>query len=570
MLYVCIPVHNEAATVGVLLWRIRSVLQDYTREYEVVVYDDGSTDETAEVLEPYRRVLPLTVLRGPVRRGAAAAVDALVRHVVSHTRYPRRDAAVFMQGDFTDRPEDLPELAKRFEGGADLIVGRRAPASAQPEAERRLRTFAPWVLRPFVRLAGVDDLVTGFRLVRISVLRDLARARGGAPLVQGTGWAAQVDFALAVAPYARRVDVVDLPGRYDLRPRPTRLDWWRDLRTLAGYAWRRRGLRVAAGTQAGGERSERADRGAVAPRGDRAAAPADVVVLSAAPSVVAERPSVRGERGERPRRAGRGAAESERAGPAERPERTRRAARGEDAVARSAESERPERPRRVKEGAEPSGEPSTRRTRRGRARGTEEGVPSGVDSPELISEVLAPSVAGDGGAGGELAAPEVSDVVDGDDGDGGAPEVGGEATRRKRVRKRRRKRAAGAGEAAASEDGSEADAEGGAAGAEPFRAAVVTDDGSDGGDRGAGNGSDAEEAVEAPDGEQGEGGERTRKRRRRRRRSRGAGAGGGDDPAGADGTEDVSGVGGSETGVGVAAPRPSGTDRAAEGGGPAS
>jgi glycosyltransferase involved in cell wall biosynthesis len=161
--------------------------QDYTREYEVVVFDDGSTDATAEVLEPYRRVLPLTLLRSATRRGTAAAMDALCRHVAGHTRYPRRDAAVFMQGDFTDRPEDLPELAKRFEGGADLIVGRRPSAPEQPLHERRLRTLAPWVLRPFVRADGVEDLVTGFRLVRVSVLRDLTRARGRRRSPTGAG-----------------------------------------------------------------------------------------------------------------------------------------------------------------------------------------------------------------------------------------------------------------------------------------------------------------------------------------------------------------------------------------------
>ena len=50
MLYLCIPSFNEAPTVGVLLWRIRKVFQEYSREYEVIVYDDGSTDATAETL----------------------------------------------------------------------------------------------------------------------------------------------------------------------------------------------------------------------------------------------------------------------------------------------------------------------------------------------------------------------------------------------------------------------------------------------------------------------------------------------------------------------------------------
>ena len=61
MLYICLPSHNEAATVGVLLWRIRKVFQDYSREYEVLVYDDASTDATRDTLEPYAKVMPLFV-----------------------------------------------------------------------------------------------------------------------------------------------------------------------------------------------------------------------------------------------------------------------------------------------------------------------------------------------------------------------------------------------------------------------------------------------------------------------------------------------------------------------------
>ncbi|MDH5235475.1 MAG: glycosyltransferase, partial [Gemmatimonadota bacterium] len=67
MIYICIPSHDEAPTVGVLLWRIRKVFQEYTREYEVLVYDDASTDTTRDVLAPYAKAMPLTVLGGAAR-----------------------------------------------------------------------------------------------------------------------------------------------------------------------------------------------------------------------------------------------------------------------------------------------------------------------------------------------------------------------------------------------------------------------------------------------------------------------------------------------------------------------
>jgi glycosyltransferase involved in cell wall biosynthesis len=233
VLYICIPSFDEAPTVGVLLWKIRKVFQEFSREYEILVYNDASTDATAETLESYTKVLPLTILGGESRVGYARALTTLCRTATQRTRYARRDAVITLQADFTDQPEHIPELVKRFEGGADIVVAERAAtAPLGPKPVQRLRRFAPWALRWSVQTPGVRDPFGSLRLYRVSVLRDAFKAAGDKPLVAGEGWAANVDLLLGTTPHARRVETVEMEPNYDLRPRETRIKPLADVMNL--------------------------------------------------------------------------------------------------------------------------------------------------------------------------------------------------------------------------------------------------------------------------------------------------------------------------------------------------
>ena len=248
MLYFCIPVYNEAPTIGLLLWQLRKVFREYSREYEVLIFDDGSSDDTADRLVPYAEVLPLTILGGQTRVGYAAALDALFRTAAKRTRYPRRDAVVLLQGDFTERPENLPELIKRFEGGADIVIGERSSSVTTPSAVRRLRRIAPWVIRPFVSLPGISDPFSSLRLYRVSVVRDLLSEVGDAQLARANGWAANLELLVKASKFARRVETVSLEPRYDLRPRESRVRPLADAMNLYRYGWASRSQRHGVST----------------------------------------------------------------------------------------------------------------------------------------------------------------------------------------------------------------------------------------------------------------------------------------------------------------------------------
>ena len=234
MIYVCIPVHDEASTVGVLLWKIRKVMGEFGRDYKIVVHDDASDDDTVQVLERYRRSLPLTVLRSEERLGYGRSVERLLRHVADVAPYPKRDCAVVIQGDFTENPEDMVSLIKVLEGGADIVAGHEEGSRPDaPDGVRWTRRFAGVFLKGLLRKSPVSDPFSGMRAYRVIVLRKAYRdvAEGGF-LVRSEGWAANVEI-LGHLPYARRVAEAPLTFRYDLRRRPSRFKAFQTCMSLA-------------------------------------------------------------------------------------------------------------------------------------------------------------------------------------------------------------------------------------------------------------------------------------------------------------------------------------------------
>src|SRR5919197_3680892 len=241
MIYVCVPVHNEASTVGLVLWKVRQVFTAFEREYQIIACDDASTDGTTDVLNAYARVLPLTVIKHRSRQGYARSLEELLKLALQRTDRPKRDCAITLHADFVHAPETMEEMVKRLESGADLVV-------AEQYRERGDRRWADRLARRCVpRLlpvgGAVKDSISGFLAVRLVVLRQAKR--GGATnqhLLTTEGWSANAELLARLGAHARRIEIVSSTARYDLKQRPSRSNPWTQL--LA--AWRSRGLISAA------------------------------------------------------------------------------------------------------------------------------------------------------------------------------------------------------------------------------------------------------------------------------------------------------------------------------------
>ncbi len=236
MIYVCIPSYNEAPTIGLLLWKIRQVFAGFQREYQMLVLDDGSNDSTAEVLERYTRVLPLSVIRHQERQGYADSVEELLRLAVDRTDRPKRDCAILMHADFAHGPHSIPDLVRRIESGADIVIAQSKLEGEPSRVRRWIRRLAPHLLRGAVSVPGVTDVVSGFAVFRLVTLRNAFRSAPG-QLLTTEGWAANAELYGRASRHARRVETITAVERRDLRQRESRAGSWAPMINV----WRSRG-----------------------------------------------------------------------------------------------------------------------------------------------------------------------------------------------------------------------------------------------------------------------------------------------------------------------------------------
>lgn len=149
-----VPAWNESGAIGGVVDEIR----DHDSAIDVVVIDDASTDDTAEVAGLHGA----TVLRLPFNIGIGGAVQTGFRFA----RDERYDAAVRLDGDGQHAASEIPKLLGPVEAGeADLVIGSRfvdADGTYRPPLARRIGIG---VFARLVSLLGgqrVTDTTSGF------------------------------------------------------------------------------------------------------------------------------------------------------------------------------------------------------------------------------------------------------------------------------------------------------------------------------------------------------------------------------------------------------------------------
>jgi glycosyltransferase involved in cell wall biosynthesis len=158
------PVHNESFVIEQTLRNYIAELQPRMDDLEVIVAEDGSTDDTKGVLERLAEELPIRLYMSDERKGYQQAVIDAVSHAT-------RPWTFIVDSDYQFAAIDFWRL-EPHRATHDVILGMKAP--------RRDPFYRIWLSRGYNFLLrsffGVPyrDMDTGFRLVRTEIIRRIA------------------------------------------------------------------------------------------------------------------------------------------------------------------------------------------------------------------------------------------------------------------------------------------------------------------------------------------------------------------------------------------------------------
>lgn len=164
-LSIVIPVFNEEKNIPLLYKRLKQVLFNLQKNWEIIFIDDGSYDQTFRVLQELHLIdHRVRVIKFTRNFGKAAAYSA-------GFRMARGQIIVTMDGDLQDDPRDIPRLLEALSQGYDLVTGWKNTGKSSP-AKFLASRFFNRLITFFVGLK-VHDLNCPLKAYRAAVAKQL-------------------------------------------------------------------------------------------------------------------------------------------------------------------------------------------------------------------------------------------------------------------------------------------------------------------------------------------------------------------------------------------------------------
>lgn len=159
LLSIVTPAFNEETNLPLLYQRIQEALGPLDIDWEWLVIDDHSRDNTFAVLQGIARAHPnVKAFRFARNSGSHAAITCGLEHA-------QGDCAVVLASDLQDPPETIPALLQEWQNGAQVVWAVRAKREGESTSTLAFARIYYWIMRNFVGIKNMADSGADFFLL---------------------------------------------------------------------------------------------------------------------------------------------------------------------------------------------------------------------------------------------------------------------------------------------------------------------------------------------------------------------------------------------------------------------
>lgn len=216
--WIVLPAFNEAKNLGKLIDSIVATMGRLQLTYEIVAVDDGSRDQTLEVIRRYQPHLPITAVVHSTNQGLGATMrDGF--YYVSQKAAPQ-DVVIAMDADNTHNPGLMGSMLQSIEEGSDVVIASRyqngSVIRGVPSFRQWLSLMASYLFRICFPVTGVKDYTCGYRAYRVDLIQSAFKKYGDS-FINQNGFECMVDILIKLRKLEAIFREVPLVLRYNLK-----------------------------------------------------------------------------------------------------------------------------------------------------------------------------------------------------------------------------------------------------------------------------------------------------------------------------------------------------------------
>lgn len=218
MIIILLPAYNEENSLNGLMPKLKKLFENSDETFKIIACNDGSSDNTQQILEKYSQEMTIEIIRHQINRGLGETSRDLFERACS-VACPG-DVIVRLDCDDTHEPEYIPKIIEKVRSGYDVVIASRFAKGGGQLGVSKYRAFislaANTFMKVFFPIKGLREYSSGFRGYKAEIIHQVIEIYGNNFIqLKGLGFTCTLEKLVKLKLIGARFGEVPFMLRYD-------------------------------------------------------------------------------------------------------------------------------------------------------------------------------------------------------------------------------------------------------------------------------------------------------------------------------------------------------------------